>query len=122
MNWIADYILELQNSIEAAQREAHEAAAQRKRAEDERWRERLTPMSERLRLLVNTIPADVAAQGVSLTALTHMLRGKWRGHAHAGEVAAGLRDLGWRRVRNWSDSANGFRALWFPPLEDASND
>ena len=116
MDEIARYVLDLQNSLAAAQRADAEAAARRKVEESNRWRERLTPMPERLRALLTEIPPEVAAEGLSLSALTHMLRGKWRGHAHAGEVAAGLRELGWRRVRNWSDSARGFRAVWFPPL------
>lgn len=77
-------------------------------------RERLKPIEDRLSRLLTSIPAPVQAEGLSLASLQASLRGRWRGHAHPGEVGRALRKLGFERRRNWRDSARGYPALWFP--------
>lgn len=75
-------------------------------------RERLTPLKDRLERLLASIPLEVQREGLSLTAVQAMLRGRWRGRAHPGEVGDALRAAGFSRRRNWSDGGS-FRSLWF---------
>ena len=82
------------------------------------WRERLTPLEERLAKLLATLPAGIKGQGLSLSVMQGMLAGKWRGKCHPGELGVALRKLGYQRKRTWSNTNNSFSALWFI----ASND
>ncbi len=77
------------------------------------WRERLTPLDERLSKLLATIPPELKSEGLSLPAIRTMLAGKWRGKCHPGELGIALRKLGYQRRRNWSDESKSFCALWF---------
>lgn len=97
--------------IEASEREEAELASQ-KAARVEDTRERLTPLQDRLARLLATIPAEVLAEGVSLSALQAGLKGRWRGSCHPGELGVALRKAGFVRRRQWSDN-EGFRSLWF---------
>ena len=99
-----------------ARQAAFEAAAQAQRAEQERAaaqaaRERLTPLEDRLARLLATIPVDIQREGLSLPTIQASLRGRWRGHAHPGEVGRALRALGFTRHRRWRGD-DGFQALW----------
>ncbi|RVQ67110.1 hypothetical protein EKN06_09320 [Croceicoccus ponticola] len=98
--------------IEASEREEAELASQ-KATQVEDTRERLTPLQDRLARLLATIPAEVLAGGVSLSALQVGLKGRWRGSCHPGELGVALRKAGFVRRRQWSDD-DGFRSLWFP--------
>jgi hypothetical protein len=80
---------------------------------NEQWKSRLSPIEDRLRPLLLEIPEAVASKGIALDALRQMLKGRWRGQCHPGELGAGLRKLGWVRKRSWSDEGEGFRAKWF---------
>lgn len=95
---------------EAVEREAAAATAENAIEIDDA-RERLTPLKVRLDRLLTTIPLEVQREGLSLTTVQTMLRGRWRGHAHPGEVGAALRAAGFIRQRRWSDD-DGFRAVW----------
>lgn len=77
------------------------------------WRERLTPLEDRLAKLLVTIPLEIKDMGLSLSGLQGMLTGKWRGKCHPGELGAALRKLGYSRRRNWSARTQSFSALWF---------
>jgi hypothetical protein len=88
-----------------------EASKQQTEAE---WRERLTPLEERLAKLLATIPPEIKSQGISLPVIRTMLAGKWRGKCHPGELGIALRRLGYERRRNWATGSESFSALWFP--------
>ncbi len=88
-------------------------AAEQQAAETAKWRERLTPLEERLAKLLANIPSEIKSQGISLPAIRTMLAGKWRGKCHPGELGIALRRLGFKRRRNWSDGSQSFSALWF---------
>lgn len=77
------------------------------------WTERLTPLEDRLAKLLATIPTEIKSQGLSLPVIRTMLAGKWRGKCHPGELGIALRQLGFKRRRNWSDVSQSFSALWF---------
>lgn len=81
--------------------------------EIESWKERLTPLEERLAKLLSSIPNEIKDEGLSLSKLRLMLSGKWRGKCHPGELGISLRKLGYQRKRNWSNSTQSFNALWF---------
>jgi hypothetical protein len=87
---------------------------ERAKAEVQAARQRLTPLDERLARLLATIPAELQAEGLSLTTLQGQLRARGSGHSrcHAGELGAAMRKLGFERRRSWHKSADGFRALW----------
>jgi hypothetical protein len=72
---------------------AHEQEA----IKTETWRERLTPLEDRLAKLLSNIPPEVKSQGLS----------------HPGELGIALRKLGYERRRNWTDGTKSFSALWF---------
>jgi hypothetical protein len=74
-------------------------------------RDRLTPVEDRLSRLLATIPTAIKAEGLSLPTLQASLRGRWRGHAHPGEIGRALRRLGFERRRDWRDGARGYPAL-----------
>ncbi len=82
-------------------------------AENKAARNRLTPLEDRLEKLLQTIPAEVQREGLSLRSLQKQLKGRWRGSCHPGELGSALRKLGYTRVRKWS-GCDGFAALWFP--------
>lgn len=87
------------------------ARAEQSRAVTKAARERLTPLKSRVACLLQEIPAELQRDGLSLPALQAALRGRQGGKAHAGEVAAELRRLGFRRERRWRGN-DGFRAVW----------
>lgn len=86
--------------------------ASKKKSEAE-WRERITPLEERLTKLLAAIPSEIKDQGLSLQAIQTMLAGRWRGKCHPGELGIALRRLGFQRRRNWSDASQSFCALWY---------
>jgi hypothetical protein len=101
--------------VETSEREAEQMASM-KAAQADDTRERLTPLQDRLARLLTTIPAEVLAEGVSLSALQAGLKGRWRGSCHPGELGAALRKAGFNRRRQWTDD-DGFRSLWFRPAK-----
>lgn len=92
-------------------------AAEQQAAETAKWRERLTPLEDRLAKLLATIPPEIKNQGLSLPAIRSMLAGKWRGKCHPGELGNALRRLGYERHRNWAKGSQSFSALWYQKIE-----
>lgn len=74
-------------------------------------RERLTPLEDRLKRLLATIPPEAQREGLSLPSLQTALRGRWRGNCHPGELGDALRKVGFTRQRRWRGGA-AFRAVW----------
>lgn len=108
-------------SVAHAEQFAHDYALEQQcqAAEKERrWRERLTPLDERLRKLLDEIPDHIKAEGIRLPPLVLQLAGRTRQHPSAGDVGKALRRLGFRRRRDWSNSDEGYPAIWFPPKKD----
>lgn len=99
--------------LNAAVERNQQAHAERKRAEVQAVRERLTPLEGRLARLLATIPPEVRREGLSLHVLQASLRGRWRGSCHPGELGNALRKRGFQRQRRWH-GGEGFRALWYP--------
>lgn len=76
----------------------------------------LTPLVQRLKKFIENLPADLRIQPQPLEFFRQGLRGRQLGNsAHAGELGAALRKLGYIRRRGWCESEGGFRALWWPP-------
>lgn len=74
---------------------------ERERAEAEVAKAKLAPLDERLGRLLSTIPREIQAEGLALTALQGQLRARGRGHSrcHAGELGGALRRTGFARER-----------------------
>lgn len=95
----------------AVERDQEQREDQKRIAAAQAAKDRLTPLADRLRRLLATIPAEVQREGLSLASLQTALRGRWRGNVHPGELGAALRRLGFERHRNWG-ATDGFRAVW----------
>jgi hypothetical protein len=107
------YLKELKAEVAVAQAEAQARRAEEERTSAQAARERLTPLEDRLRRLLATIPIELQREGLSLPTLQASLRGRWRGNVHPGELGTALRKLGFARQRRWRDGV-GFQALWYP--------
>ena len=108
------YIAQL-NAYAKAHCDAQAKEAEAGHAEDAlAARERLTPLYDRLSRLLSSIPVEVQREGLSLPALQVMLKGRWRGSCHPGDLGKALRRLNWMRRRSWGEGGE-FSALWFPP-------
>ena len=112
---MSHYIKMLKAGDEQSRTEKMEAAEVRRATEADAARERLTPLDDRLKRQLSTVPLEVQLEGLSLASLQVMLRGRWRGAAQAGQVGRALRRLGWVRRRSWQRGAEGFSAIWYPP-------
>lgn len=107
------YIQTLQAAVERDQARVEQERAERERTSKNAARERLTPLEDRLKRLLSTIPIAVQREGLSLSVLQASLKGRWRGNAHPGEVGRALRSLGFKASRI-HDLTRGSRVLWFP--------
>jgi hypothetical protein len=105
------YVKQLLAETEAKLAKDELARAERSRAAVKAASERLTPLETRVARLLEDIPHELQHEGLSLPALQAALRGRQGGKAHAGEVAAELRRLGFQRERRWRGD-DGFRAVW----------
>ena len=105
-----------ERQAKAANAKSQAERDEKARAETKAARDRLTPLEKRLARLLASIPREVQAEGLSLTALQGQLRARGRGHSrcHAGELGAALRRAGFVRERRWRGGAEGFHALWYP--------
>jgi hypothetical protein len=98
------YVAGLNASVACEQAQRGE----KERADTQAAREPLTSLEERLAQLLAIIPVEMLRQGVSMPSL---LRGRWRGNCHPGELGTALRKLGFKRERRWHDEG-GFKAVW----------
>jgi hypothetical protein len=79
------------------------------------FRERMSPVVERLARFIASIPESERVPR-SLDFYVRALRPRWSGkHAAARDVADALRHLGFKRVRAWNTPEQGFRTLWYWP-------
>ena len=105
-------------------RDAHDER-QQKIAEQESqkvsdFRERMTPVIDRLKKFIATVP-ESECYPRSITFFTQAIRPRWNGkHAAPREVADALRQLGFTRIRGWNSSEGGFRAHWHFPESTAT--
>lgn len=83
----------------------------------DRVRERLSPLKDRLAVVLDKIPDEVKADGIRLDEVWSSCLGRQKSKPTANAVAAAFRELGWKRVRIYpgNDSDPGV-TLWFPPL------
>lgn len=86
----------------------------------EAFRQRRTPVLERLRRFVDSIP-ESERYPRHISFFSQALRPRHHGrYAAQYEVADALRQLGFTRVRAWDKPEQGFRTLWhFPPKPGA---
>jgi hypothetical protein len=108
---VSAYIASLNAELNAAVEAERAQRAEKDRADVQAARERLTPLETRLARVLETIPRELQAEGLSLASLQMSLRGRWRGNCHPGELGVALRKLGFTRSRGWRGDA-GFQAVW----------
>jgi hypothetical protein len=85
------------------------------RAEAQAARERLVPLDVRLKRLLDTIPPEVQTMGFLWKSSERCFVPRKGAGGHCGAIGGELRRMGWRRIRSWKKTENGFRAFWFPP-------
>lgn len=74
-----------------------------------------TPLVKRLEKFIENHSVE-CAHPQPLEFFRQGLRGRQPGNnAHAGELAAAMRKLGFSRKREWQAKDGIFRALWHPP-------
>ena len=106
--------LKEQHDILDQQRQAQHTKAQT--AKRTAFEARHVPMAERLHRLIRDMPDEEQTLPRHIDFFCDVLAPRYHGkRAHRGQVASGLRDLGWKRARCWQQDNNGFRALWWPP-------
>lgn len=82
------------------------------------FKQRTTPVIDRLRKFVTTVPPSEKYPR-SITFFSQALRPRHHGKfASQREVADALRQLGFTRHRGWNNSEAGFRSHWHFPESD----
>src|SRR4051794_19369269 len=77
--------------------------------ETEVFKLRTTPVIERLRRFIESMPEQERCTPRSLEFYRQVLKAKYHGkHAHSGETGEALRALGYTRKRGWSSAEGGF--------------
>lgn len=115
----------MQTWMENIKRDQAEMAARRESEGPamDAFKLRTTPVIERLRRFIESMPDGERNMPRSLEFYRQVLRAKYHGkHAHSGETGEALRALGYIRKRGWSSAEGGFRAVWYPPVKEAHHD
>ena len=112
---MSPYIAQLKAAAKADQDRQAKAHEVTRAIEAQAARDRLKPLDDRLARVLSAVPSVVQREGLSLTSVQVLLKGRSRGHAHPGELGTALRRLGWTRRRSWRRGDAGFVALWYPP-------
>jgi hypothetical protein len=108
MNYLEELQAEVETGQAERQRQKESAAAKNIAA----YRE-MTPLVDRLRALLDSIPPEIRQHGVSITDLQARLRGIGGQKPHIGCLGACLRTLGYTRHRTWRAPATApFSAVW----------
>ena len=111
----ADELKEEKANIEQQRRSRLELAQAGKR---NLFEARHVPMAERLRRLIRDMPVEERNLPRHIDFFCEALAPRYHGRrAQRGQVASGLRELGWTRERRWRGDDEGFKALWWPPGE-----
>jgi hypothetical protein len=108
---ISEQIAE-QNRLYSLKREAE---AKAKCAVSTPTVKRVKPLDQQITELMVTLPTQLRDRPWSMAELVQRLSGKYRDRPHAQQVGEALRRLGWKRIRLWSNGADGQR-VWV--LED----
>ncbi len=74
----------------------------------------LTPLHERLRTALTKFPPEALAEGLHMSQIWPLVSGRQRSKPRAFEVADALRQLGWQRLRIYSDTTMPSGTWWFP--------
>lgn len=113
------WVEEMQASINRTRAEHAAERAQAEANKAQLFEVRHTPMAARLKAIISAMPATEQVKPRPLSFFVAALAPKYHGsRAHRGEVAEGLRQLGWVRERKWRGEQEGFRALWIPPATE----
>lgn len=79
---------------------------------------RATPFKERVRRIIRNMPPAVRYKPQYISFFVSQLAPRWNGdRASPRDVARGLRENGWLRVRDWKGERDGFTTFWLPPPE-----
>jgi hypothetical protein len=105
------------NSLLARMHASNEARFEKKvEAAKEAAVLRITPLEDRLKKVLSTIPIETQREGLSLTSLRILLRGRQGRNCHCGDLGEALRALNFQRRRSYASGENsGYSARWYPP-------
>ena len=107
------YLEELTAECEADQAERQRKKLATAATRVAAYRDRMSPLVDRVRALLDSIPPEIREQGVSITDLQNHLRGVGGQKPHIGALGDCLRSLGFTRHRTWRAPATApFRAVW----------
>lgn len=109
--WGTAYTQHLRRLAERAKAEGEERRAA---AEAEKTKARLVPLEERLRRLLDEVPDAQQREGLPISLLQPLLRGRRRGNAPAGHIGKALAKIGWTKYRH-SPRHRPTYVLWYPP-------
>jgi hypothetical protein len=106
------YIDHLRAERERARVESKEAirAAERKRLSDSRIQFD-TPLTDQIEALMRSLPPAQRNRPWTIGELVARLHGRYNARPCAGSVGVALRQLGWTRIRDWSQDGEG-RRIW----------
>jgi len=115
---LTDYIHALTAATAESAAQEKDKAERRRQEEAEALAQRATPLTDRLRRVIQAMPEAERTKPRPLEYFAERLRGRQRMSPHRGELASALRALGWTRRRSWQEAEEGFRAYWHPPVND----
>ena len=106
------YLAQLRASALRNQARLDEEARLAREAAHERV---LTPLGDRLKKVLSTIPIETQREGLSLSSLRILLRGRQGGNCHCGDLGDALRALKFERHRSYAEGqSRGYAARWYP--------
>ncbi len=115
---LTDYIHALAEASAESAANEKDKAERRRQEEAEALAQRATPLTDRLKRVIQAMPEAERTKPRPLEYFAERLRGRQKMSPHRGELASALRALGWTRRRCWQASEVGFRAVWRPPVND----
>ena len=107
------YIGQLRAVAEQAQRQREAALAERGGNGRVQCEE---PLEKQIEALMRSLPPAQRNRPWSMDELVARLHGRYHARPSAGSVGIALRQLGWTRIRDWSNNGGG-RRIWdrLPP-------
>ncbi len=109
--YLRNYVQQLRDEAEESARQHQERLDKEKSQQKPNTLRPVKPLDVQITELMNSLPAVQRDRKWSMAELVARLEGRYRDRPHPQMIAAALRALGWRTVRDWSNSGGG-RRYW----------